>query len=710
MAKLLSINKDKLQLYNMINTNDMICISIIGDARKGKSSLMNIISLYLSNYKDKPFTTSSSINHCTTGLDYVIINNNKNKYLLLDCQGLNYEKSSDDYKLLLFIYTISNIIIYNDKNIINNNVFTTLQPMALFLNNLIKKKDDVILHFRIADYEMEENENILLDKIFNLQNDQHDNVRKSLKLLFSEIKINVTHTLFNEQKNKLNENPKEFLLENSDFTQTIENILHTTKNMKPKNIDLQKLIFDINNNDNIIYEKLDIYTLNTQLEISKYIKLLETDTSLIEFNTDGYDKTRQQIDIYNKNIKKHLDNFNLLFVHVPNNLTNEYYNKIDILNKAYINMKNKNELIANSFIEPKYLNMIKNIEQIINEYISDYNNYDNISINYYYTKFLTNLHKKINIQIDFFVSEYIKRPYFIFTKNNKVAYKIKNINNNKYSYFITNTKTNKQLYDKNSVDIYMKKIKKYKKHINFIVLKIVSNNYKIIEKNTLKILNLDVIKYIKNNINNCSTLLNLYYGDYEDFLIMNNPYYKINLEKFISTIDGKTKHIKCNAFEIIKNKYTEKFNKNTKYKEIYYNKIKKIICNTYLYDNIPLHEDDYINYLKPNNIFFVKLKLSPLSIEKDKYYYIELTNFYNMLELFGIPKKVYEYYLTNFNNDNYMYIDFSFYSTLKIFNAQINENIIYILYKYFINLLNNNNKLNGIDFLNNYFTNIITNK
>jgi hypothetical protein len=695
MAKLLTIENEKLWLHNIKNTNDMLVISIIGDARKGKSSFLSVFACYLSESDINIFKISSSIEHCTCGIDYVIIEKNNKKYLLLDCQGLNYENSSNDSKLLLFIYTISNIIIYNDKNILNNNVFTTLQPMALFLNNFIEKNTNVILYFRIADYEMDENPSVLLEKIFNLQNDQYDNVRTSLTKLFSDIKINTTEPLLKVHKYKLNNNPKNFLLETDNFTKVIDDILYTINLSKPKNINLEHLINNINNNQSIDYKKLDIYTLNTKIEILDFIKKLDNDDNFMLFNTDGYDNTRIKIDTYYENISQNEKIFNSLFTSVPNELKNEYYNKIFILHENYVNMKYKNEKIASSIIEPEYNKLINNINEIINEYLQNNENYNSVDIIYYYSTFIKNLYKNININVKHFRNKYLKKIYY-FNKINDNKYLIDKI-----------SKLNYVLYDKNTIDEYRNKLMSHMEKIKHKILDIILYNYKIINKVNNLIENIQIDDYIKNITITCMSIDKLCNGNYKKFKKLNEPYKNINLDKFICSIEGNKDDINNEILNIKKKLYKKKYMDNDNHKNLYYNQIKKIINKTYLYKNIPLDMDDYKNYLIPNDIVFVKLHLSLLGINNECCY-IELNNFYNMLDILNIPIKVYKYYYELYKNIimEQTFINFSCIDTINIlYNPKINECIIGIIYDdYKID-----KNICILEKINNYFSNCDSN-
>jgi hypothetical protein len=328
--KLISIENNLLVLTDLIEINNSIVISIVGDARKGKSTFLNLMINYITKEDKKYFNTSSDIKHCTIGIDYLQLLINDINYIFIDCQGLNYENASHDFKYLLFLYSISNIFIYNDKNIINNNIFSTLQPMAIFIN-MFDKFDSInkpILYFRIADYELTGNIDELKNNLFVLQNDQYDNVRESCQLLFSNIQIKITETITKNDKKLLNNNKYTTFLDDEDnnFINVIKDIYSNLEILPKKNINLDLLVNNINNNSKIDYKKLDIYTLNTELEIINFI-----DTYLInnkEFDniiSNGTQETRNLIIKYNNNIKKYENMFNDYFSSVPDEMKMTYF-------------------------------------------------------------------------------------------------------------------------------------------------------------------------------------------------------------------------------------------------------------------------------------------------------------------------------------------------------------------------------------------------
>ena len=151
--KLIQIKGNKLILdaFDIPCDTSITVLSIVGTARTGKSTLLNMIGSYLLKKNTKIFNIDDTDEHCTVGVDMYYFETEK--LVLLDCQGLKLDDSSNDPKLLLIIYLISDCIIYNQRSILNNDIFETLQPLATFINYIENITYKPKLIFRILDSE-----------------------------------------------------------------------------------------------------------------------------------------------------------------------------------------------------------------------------------------------------------------------------------------------------------------------------------------------------------------------------------------------------------------------------------------------------------------------------------------------------------------------------------------------------------------------------
>ena len=179
-TQLITFENNKLVLSSLISCDAKV-ITVTGQARKGKSSLLNTICSYLNNTDNEIFKSSSSVDHVTRGISYYYFADKK--IMLIDTQGLDYGNSSDDHKILLFCYSISDIMIFNEKEMFNNGSLNTLSQLASFVNRIdIKTKPELII--RIADYDLDDSIDSNIGLTMKKQNDQYQNIRNAIKTLF----------------------------------------------------------------------------------------------------------------------------------------------------------------------------------------------------------------------------------------------------------------------------------------------------------------------------------------------------------------------------------------------------------------------------------------------------------------------------------------------------------------------------------------------
>ena len=130
-------------------------VSIIGKARTGKSSFLNCLISFWENDSKNVFQMSNTDKHCTNGIDMYYLQ--EKGILLLDFQGIWVENSSNDSKLLLLAYLMSDIIIFNETKMLTNGTLAQFEPMLAFIND-IKGNNDAFnpkLIFRVGDVSLE---------------------------------------------------------------------------------------------------------------------------------------------------------------------------------------------------------------------------------------------------------------------------------------------------------------------------------------------------------------------------------------------------------------------------------------------------------------------------------------------------------------------------------------------------------------------------
>ena len=332
--QLILFNDNKLVLSSNLELEKTKIITVIGRARLGKSSLLNLIYTYLTGTEQETFKSSSSVKHVTQGIHYYYYD--KLNLLILDSQGLDYSDSSNDHKILLFCYSISDMIIYNDKNIFNNSSLNCLCQLSSFVNRIENINTKPILVIRIADYDLDDSIDDVIKITLEHQNDQYDNIRNAMSTLFSTIiglqtnhldKTDITnmksHRYLNILKNKEN-----------NYEECIKTTLSLMEILPFKKLTmstLNTLIYNINNNHNINYMVLDIYTQISKTQILEFIISIPK----FAYNMISVDGTQDDyLQVYMPRFLQYeniMNDFDTKFKLLPDNIKNNY--RVDIDNK-----------------------------------------------------------------------------------------------------------------------------------------------------------------------------------------------------------------------------------------------------------------------------------------------------------------------------------------------------------------------------------------
>ena len=311
-------------------------VSILGKARMGKSSFLNCLAYQLTKENKKIFETKGTFEHVTKGIDFYHLP--QHNLILLDSQGLDHEDSSHDPILLLFVYLISDIIIFNGTQQLQNDTLKLLEPICAFMHSV--DLEDIVkphLFFRIANAfpVVLEDPYKSLDTINVSYNDQYQSIRDSIKLLFQDdIDIVATDHLAKSSTAYIDEGTYKPLLENEEngFARSIEKILNSLqKPSKKKNQYLTKLpevIKQINNNEKINISKLDVVALTTGNEILQWLQTVDhSDFSAIE--VDGLQKTfMERVDPRKIKKKAILTAFTKRFKSVPEKIKESHYTEL----------------------------------------------------------------------------------------------------------------------------------------------------------------------------------------------------------------------------------------------------------------------------------------------------------------------------------------------------------------------------------------------
>ncbi len=302
MSSLITIKNNKLW-YNLKNTTEdtttpVKIISVIGKARTGKSTLMNLLISKWSNTNTTVFKMNDTGDHCTNGVDYYYIKHLN--IILLDFQGIYLGDSSQDSKLLLLAYLLSDVIIFNENKMLSNNTLSQFEPMLSFIQYLPKddfKKCNPKLIFRITDVNLNIDATTNMHQMLTKQNDQFQSIRECINELFDEpFAINTNNLDRSEFKLLKKEDFMGILNENENgFNNAINKINDYLSCCNPQRTfgsfinDTRCIVMAINNNGQINFHELDVLSNLSIRNILDYI--LKIDQNMYsEIIVDGTQK------------------------------------------------------------------------------------------------------------------------------------------------------------------------------------------------------------------------------------------------------------------------------------------------------------------------------------------------------------------------------------------------------------------------------------
>jgi hypothetical protein len=402
-------------LHFPANDKPLSVLALIGPARRGKSTLLNCIisSLLKGNYS--LFETSDTDEHCTYGIDYAIIETEEKNILFFDVQGMGLHDSSNDCKILLYIYLIADIIIFNERNMIDNRTLDNLLPLTTFMtyineSSLIEQSNRPKIMFRISDQDLKADPQQNLNKVLEDRKDQYQNVRESVKKLFSELLAMKTEPLEKSEKAFLQNKDYFKFLENSEnnFRNVCESIIEElNKSSKFSNFSkyyeyIQKIALELNENKKIDWDKLDLTKHISKQEITDWIDKNVDETKYNVIEVDGtHADYLNKIEPHQKYVEQILQKFDNYFANTTPKIRDEIRNELQSkLTKPYDDAIKKTEAISTKEIADRYskltgelINKYKNIKEneielIGNKYVEELEQtiYTDEIINTYYNK------------------------------------------------------------------------------------------------------------------------------------------------------------------------------------------------------------------------------------------------------------------------------------------------------------------------------------
>jgi hypothetical protein len=293
-------NKLRLEDVPLDSMKDVKVVSILGKARMGKSTFLNAMVSKVTQENQTIFATQGGIEHCTYGIDYCFLP--EKNLLLLDSQGLANGDARHDPALLLFIYMISDVIIFNDSKILQNEALKLIEPVCAFMT-YIEDLDAIVkpsLTFRLSDAELVKDTQKNLDNVMASHPDQYQSIRESITHLFKEPLTLVKTELLDRKEKAMLESGEYLQLMSSPengFDATIQHVMDVLGASEPRPGIIQRLpqiIDNINTNQKIKIEKLDIVAMVADKDILEWVA--EIDPCLYTpINVDGTQKCYDEL-------------------------------------------------------------------------------------------------------------------------------------------------------------------------------------------------------------------------------------------------------------------------------------------------------------------------------------------------------------------------------------------------------------------------------
>jgi hypothetical protein len=313
-------------------------ISFLGEARFGKSTLINVFLSYLLDDNIAIFKTSQTNKHCTTGIDYCFVKTGDQGYLILDCQGINHGDSSNDCKLMLLTYELSDLIIFTDKKI-NNGTLKVLEPMNMFeryMPNIYTKSKKPILVLRCRDYDLDDDISTVLGDLLEHHNDQYNSLRKTIRNIYKDVIAMSTEMLSKTERRYLNNNDYDLVLkcEENGFLKLCVDIAATCKPLEKIIFDdrftksIEKIIDVCNTECKIDSKVFDVVTLNLYKDLNEYFADIDDSVLYEQFSTNHTENMFSHIIKLKDDIVNKIKTFDDMFANCDSDVITKYRIKL----------------------------------------------------------------------------------------------------------------------------------------------------------------------------------------------------------------------------------------------------------------------------------------------------------------------------------------------------------------------------------------------
>ena len=390
---LLTFNHDGIKLDKAIAGSLQYkhkVITMMGKARTGKSTFLNLLVNYLSDDTRPIFESNQSIEHCTHGVNVFQTRN----MTLMDCQGLEYQDSHNDVDLSLFAYMVSNVMIFN-CSAIDNSTLKSMEPIVSFANRIggTAASSKPTLVFRVRDYGLDAPVEQMLRKTMQPHDDQYQTIRDGLHHLFDPIIAVSTLHLDRTELGQLKQHQyTEFLQQDNGYEACFDTIM-TNISDAGQHVTRQYLagVVETIQHKSIDAKQLDVSLLIIKNNLGEFIN--RVDKSIYqEIPTDGTKK------VFDEAITPRMDflsttlaTFDAEFDKVELSLKQPYRQQIvDSVQPVIDSAMENNDAKATTLLEPFLQFLYKRVALFVNELTeADHVDYKQVLSKYKNLKFAT---------------------------------------------------------------------------------------------------------------------------------------------------------------------------------------------------------------------------------------------------------------------------------------------------------------------------------
>lgn len=246
-------------------------IAIVGVARGGKSTFINLLCSRLARKDFAPFASAAGTSHVTVGVTAAFVDD----VAVLDCQGIRMGDGTLDKALLLVCYYFADIVVYNQATVLDNTIFGNLTQMAAFVALTERGRcAQPALFVRLRDFTgevAEFDERAELERFLSpAYKDENASMRSAFAKLFQSVEVVCTDMVNRVELALAASRPTEFLERQGSFLVAIGRILEKARVPKT-GLSAEALREMLNENVGLNLHDLDALNSGMELAMRRFI-------------------------------------------------------------------------------------------------------------------------------------------------------------------------------------------------------------------------------------------------------------------------------------------------------------------------------------------------------------------------------------------------------------------------------------------------------